>query len=143
MSAGNSAATDVMAPTASITLDANITADDYHEMCARADYVLETFGENSPRVALLVDGFVGGPGETQIEADRRMIRQRMGRLRKELEQVRKTRGLHRERVDIQVGSGIAGRRMHGHLQVVHALPHAGGGVAVKGAGPQGRQHSDN
>ena len=42
-------------------------------------------------------GFLGGPGETQIEADRRMIRQRMGRLRSELEQVRKTRGLHRER----------------------------------------------
>ncbi|MFN3988793.1 MAG: GTPase HflX [Erythrobacter sp.] len=42
-------------------------------------------------------GFLGGPGETQIEADRRMIRQRMGRLRRELEQVRKTRKLHRER----------------------------------------------
>ena len=42
-------------------------------------------------------GFLGGPGETQIEADRRMIRQRMGRLRRELEQVRRTRTLHRER----------------------------------------------
>ena len=42
-------------------------------------------------------GFLGGPGETQIEADRRMIRQRMGRLRRELEQVRKTRTLHRDR----------------------------------------------
>ncbi len=42
-------------------------------------------------------GFLGGPGETQIEADRRMIRQRMGRLRRELEQVRKTRQLHRNR----------------------------------------------
>ncbi|MHA7818362.1 MAG: GTPase HflX [Erythrobacter sp.] len=42
-------------------------------------------------------GFLGGPGETQIEADRRMIRQRMARLRRELEQVRKTRALHRER----------------------------------------------
>jgi GTP-binding protein HflX len=42
-------------------------------------------------------GFLGGPGETQIEADRRMIRQRMGRLRKELEGVRKTRALHRDR----------------------------------------------
>jgi ribulose-bisphosphate carboxylase large chain len=41
---------------------ANITADDYHEMCARADFVLETFGEDSPRVAFLVDGYVGGPG---------------------------------------------------------------------------------
>ena len=42
-------------------------------------------------------GFLGGPGETHIEADRRMIRQRMARLRKELESVRKTRALHRER----------------------------------------------
>ena len=42
-------------------------------------------------------GFLGGPGETQIEADRRMIRARMGRLRKELEQVRRTRSLHRDR----------------------------------------------
>ncbi len=42
-------------------------------------------------------GFLGGPGETQIEADRRMIRDRMGKLRRELEQVRKTRRLHRER----------------------------------------------
>jgi len=42
-------------------------------------------------------GFLGGPGETQIEADRRMIRARMGKLRRDLEQVRKTRALHRER----------------------------------------------
>lgn len=42
-------------------------------------------------------GFLGGPGETQIEADRRMIRNRMARLRRELDQVRRTRGLHRER----------------------------------------------
>ncbi|MEL7689696.1 GTPase HflX [Citromicrobium bathyomarinum] len=42
-------------------------------------------------------GFLGGPGETQIEADRRMIRSRMARLRRDLEQVRKTRALHRER----------------------------------------------
>lgn len=42
-------------------------------------------------------GFLGGPGETQIEADRRMIRQRMGRLRRELDQVRRTRALHRQR----------------------------------------------
>ena len=42
-------------------------------------------------------GFLGGPGETQIEADRRQIRQRMARLRRELDQVRRTRALHRER----------------------------------------------
>jgi len=42
-------------------------------------------------------GFLGGPGETQIEADRRLIRDRMARLRKELAQVSRTRGLHRDR----------------------------------------------
>ena len=42
-------------------------------------------------------GFLGGPGETQIEADRRQIRDRMAKIRKELEQVKRTRGLHRDR----------------------------------------------
>lgn len=41
-------------------------------------------------------GFLGGPGETQIEADRRMIGERIVRLKKDLEQVRRTRGLHRQ-----------------------------------------------
>ncbi len=40
-------------------------------------------------------GFLGGPGETQIEADRRLIGDRITRLRAELEDVRRTRGLHR------------------------------------------------
>jgi GTP-binding protein HflX len=40
-------------------------------------------------------GFLGGPGETQIEADRRLIGERIVRLKRELEQVRRTRGLHR------------------------------------------------
>ncbi|HXQ50199.1 MAG TPA: GTPase HflX, partial [Stellaceae bacterium] len=40
-------------------------------------------------------GFLGGPGETQIEADRRLIGDRIVRLKKELEQVRRTRALHR------------------------------------------------
>ena len=40
-------------------------------------------------------GFVGGPGETQIEADRRAIDEQLNRLRKQLEKVAKTRGLHR------------------------------------------------
>lgn len=42
-------------------------------------------------------GFLGGPGETQIEADRRMIRDRMARIRRELDQVKRTRALHRDR----------------------------------------------
>jgi GTP-binding protein HflX len=40
-------------------------------------------------------GFLGGPGETQIEADRRLIGERITRLKLELEDVRRTRGLHR------------------------------------------------
>ncbi|MCK0531570.1 GTPase HflX [Sphingobium agri] len=42
-------------------------------------------------------GFLGGPGETQIEADRRMIRDRMTKIRRELDQVTRTRSLHRAR----------------------------------------------
>jgi GTP-binding protein HflX len=42
-------------------------------------------------------GFLGGPGETQIEADRRLIRDRMAKLKKELDQVARTRTLHRSR----------------------------------------------
>ncbi len=40
-------------------------------------------------------GFVGGPGETQIEADRRAIDEQLVRLRRQLEKVVKTRELHR------------------------------------------------
>ncbi len=42
-------------------------------------------------------GFLGGPGETQIETDRRLLRDRIARLKKELESVRRTRTLHRTR----------------------------------------------
>ncbi len=40
-------------------------------------------------------GFVGGPGETQIEADRRAIDEQLLRLKRQLDKVAKTRGLHR------------------------------------------------
>jgi GTP-binding protein HflX len=41
-------------------------------------------------------GFLGGPGETQIETDRRLIGERIAKIRKELEEVKRTRGLHRQ-----------------------------------------------
>lgn len=41
-------------------------------------------------------GFLGGPGETQIEADRRVIEERIARIEAELEKVKKRRKLHRE-----------------------------------------------
>ncbi|MGY6662317.1 MAG: GTPase HflX [Glycocaulis sp.] len=42
-------------------------------------------------------GFLAGPGETQIETDRRLLASKMAKLRRELEQVKRTRALHRTR----------------------------------------------
>ena len=41
-------------------------------------------------------GFLGGPGETQIETDRRLIEERIARIERELEKVKKRRKLHRD-----------------------------------------------
>ena len=41
--------------------------------------------------------FMGGPGETQIEADRRLLQDKIVKLERELEQVRRTRQLHRSK----------------------------------------------
>ncbi|MGE4351596.1 MAG: GTPase HflX [Bdellovibrionales bacterium] len=41
-------------------------------------------------------GFMGGPGESQLEIDRRLITKRIVKLKEELDQVRRTRGLQRE-----------------------------------------------
>ena len=41
-------------------------------------------------------GFLGGPGETQLEADRRMIEERLAKIENELTKVKRTRELHRE-----------------------------------------------
>lgn len=61
-------------------------------------------------------GFLAGPGETQIEADRRMLATKIGRLKRDLESVRRTRGLQRakrqrapERIVALVGYTNAGK----------------------------------
>jgi len=41
-------------------------------------------------------GFLGGPGETQLEADRRMIEERLAKIEAELAKVKRTRTLHRD-----------------------------------------------
>ncbi|RJF83747.1 GTPase HflX [Azospirillum cavernae] len=41
-------------------------------------------------------GFLGGPGESQLEMDRRLIGDRIIKIKKELDEVRRTRGLHRK-----------------------------------------------
>jgi GTP-binding protein HflX len=42
-------------------------------------------------------GFLAGPGETQIETDRRLLADKMSKLRRQLDEVRRTRGLHRKK----------------------------------------------
>ncbi len=41
-------------------------------------------------------GFLGGPGESQLEIDRRLIGERIAKLKRELDDVKRTRALHRE-----------------------------------------------
>ena len=41
-------------------------------------------------------GFLGGPGETQLEADRRLIEERLAKIETELDKVKRTRELHRQ-----------------------------------------------
>lgn len=53
---------------------ANITADDPFEMVARAEFILDSFGENAEHVAFLVDGYVTGPAAI-TNARRRFPRQ--------------------------------------------------------------------
>ena len=72
-------------------------------------------------------GFLGGPGESQIEIDRRLISERIVRLKKELEQVRRTRGLHRrarERVPYPV-IALVGYTNAGKSTLFNALTGAG------------------
>ncbi len=72
-------------------------------------------------------GFLGGPGETQIEADRRLIGDRIVRLKRELEQVRRTRGLHRsarKRVPFPVVA-LVGYTNAGKSTLFNALTGAG------------------
>jgi GTPase len=75
-------------------------------------------------------GFLGGPGETQIESDRRLIGERMVKIRRELDQVRRTRGLHRtarRRVPFPV-IALVGYTNAGKSTLFNALTGAGVGA---------------
>jgi GTP-binding protein HflX len=68
-------------------------------------------------------GFTGGPGETQIEIDRRLIGERIAKLKTELEQVRKNRRLQRqsrERVPFPVAA-LVGYTNAGKSTLFNAL----------------------
>jgi len=72
-------------------------------------------------------GFLGGPGETQLEADRRMIQERIARIERDLEGVKKTRALHRKgraRVPYPVVA-LVGYTNAGKSTLFNALTRAG------------------
>ncbi len=68
-------------------------------------------------------GFLGGPGETQIEADRRMIEERIARIETELEKVKKRRKLHRESRAAGALSDRGAGRLYQCRQVDAVQPH--------------------
>jgi GTPase len=85
-------------------------------------------------------GFVGGPGETQIEADRRAIDEAITRLRRQLAKVVKTRGLHRAaRAKVPYPDrGAGGLHQRGQVDAVQPADRGGGagqGHALRHARP--------
>ena len=67
-------------------------------------------------------GFLGGPGEAQIELDRRRIDERIIRIERELEAVKRTRGLHREARERVAYPGDRPGRLHQRRQVDPVQP---------------------
>ena len=85
-------------------------------------------------------GFLGGPGETQIEADRRALDERIQRIKAALAKVVRTRGQHRQRPAAGAVSGRRAGRLHQRRQVHAVQPadrrgRAGQGHAVRHARP--------
>ena len=73
-------------------------------------------------------GFLGGPGETQIEADRRLIQERMTRIERELETVVQTRGAAPRQPPPRALPDRGARRLHQRRQVDPVQPADGGRV---------------
>ena len=70
-------------------------------------------------------GVRGGEGETQLEADRRMLRQRIGRLEKDLAKIERTRDLHRRGRRHANLVALAGYTNAGKSTLFNRLTHAG------------------
>jgi len=83
-------------------------------------------------------GFVGGPGESQLEMDRRLIGDRILRIRHDLEDVKRTRGLHRRAPQARAlpggrPGGLHQRRQVDAVQPTDARNRHGEGRAVRHA----------
>ncbi len=90
-------------------------------------------------------GFLGGPGETQIEADRRALDERIDRIKQQLAKVVRTRGQHRAARTAAGLSGRRPRRLHQRRQVDAVQPpdrlgRAGEGHALRHPRPDDARH---
>lgn len=72
-------------------------------------------------------GFLGGPGESQLEIDRRLIAERIAQVKQQLEKVRRTRGLHRQhRADVPyIVAALVGYTNAGKSTLFNRLTGAG------------------
>jgi GTP-binding protein HflX len=96
---------------------------------AQLQYLLPRLTRQWSHLSRLGGGAVGarGPGETQLEVDRRRVRERIAGLRRRLEQVSRTRALHRESRDAVPYPTVAvvGYTNSGKSTLMNALTHAG------------------
>ena len=96
---------------------------------AQLEYMLPRLTRAWTHLSRLGGGGVGtrGPGETQLEVDRRLVRERIVRLRRRLTEVERTRELHRkERADVPyVTIALVGYTNAGKSTLMNALTAAG------------------
>ena len=95
---------------------------------AQLEYLLPRLTRQWTHLSRLGGGVVGarGPGETQLEVDRRRVRERIAGLRRRLEQVSRTRSLHREKRDAVPYPTVAlvGYTNSGKSTLMNTLTHA-------------------
>jgi GTPase len=96
---------------------------------AQLEYLLPRLTRAWTHLSRLGGGQVGarGPGETQLEVDRRRVRERIAGLRRRLAQVSRTRGLHRRsRGEVPYPTvALVGYTNSGKSTLMNALTHAG------------------
>jgi len=96
---------------------------------AQLEYLLPRLTRHWTHLSRLGGGVVGarGPGETQLEVDRRRVRERIAGLKRRLEQVSRTRALHRDSRDSVPYPTVAlvGYTNSGKSTLMNALTHAG------------------
>ena len=97
---------------------------------ARLEYLLPRLTRRWTHLSRQVGGIGvrGGEGETQLEADRRMLRNRIRKLKKDLDKIERTRNLQRKRRREVVQIALAGYTNSGKSTLFNSLTRAGAKV---------------